>query len=98
MEEMANSEHADPLLRRVETLEKDKGSLQTVVDMRNQEVTQLRTKINEQVFQVIKKQKKIRCFLSKISFSEKIKWHCKSVLIWLKIEIKILFVFFEIGN
>jgi hypothetical protein len=29
MEEMANSEHADPLLRRVETLEKDKGSLQS---------------------------------------------------------------------
>ncbi|CAF4387887.1 unnamed protein product, partial [Rotaria socialis] len=51
MEEMENSEHADPLLRRVETLEKDKASLQTVVEMRNQELTQLRTRINEQVFQ-----------------------------------------------
>lgn len=53
MEEMENSEHADPLLRHVETLEKDKASLQTVLEMRNQELTQLRTKINEQVFQVI---------------------------------------------
>lgn len=52
MEEMANSEHADPLLRRVETLEKDKASLQTVLEFRTQELTQLRTKINEQVFQV----------------------------------------------
>ncbi|CAF4215364.1 unnamed protein product, partial [Rotaria magnacalcarata] len=51
VEEMENSEHADPLLRRVETLEKDKASLQTVVEMRNQELTQLRTRINEQVFQ-----------------------------------------------
>ncbi|CAF1318098.1 unnamed protein product [Rotaria sp. Silwood1] len=51
MEEMANSEHADPLLRRVETLEKDKTSLQTVLEIKSQELTQLRTKFNEQVFQ-----------------------------------------------
>jgi predicted RNase H-like nuclease (RuvC/YqgF family) len=51
MDEMANSEHADPLLRRVEILEKDNASLQTVVEMRTQELTHLRTKINEQVFQ-----------------------------------------------
>ncbi|CAF4491393.1 unnamed protein product [Rotaria sp. Silwood2] len=51
MEEMANSEHADPLLRRVETLEKDKASLQTALEIKNQELTQLRTKFNEQVFQ-----------------------------------------------
>lgn len=52
MDEMANSEHADPLLRRVEILEKDRNSLQTVLEFRNQELTQLRSKINEQVFQV----------------------------------------------
>jgi hypothetical protein len=52
MEEMANSEHADPLLRRVEILEKDNTSLQTVLEIKNQELTQLRTKMNEQVFQV----------------------------------------------
>ncbi|UJR32141.1 hypothetical protein I4U23_019608 [Adineta vaga] len=51
MDEMANSEHADPLLRRVEILEKDRTSLQTVLEIRKQELTQLRTKINEQVFQ-----------------------------------------------
>ena len=51
MYEMANSEHADPLLRRVEILEKENSSLQTVVEMRTQELTQLRTKLNEQVFQ-----------------------------------------------
>jgi hypothetical protein len=52
MEEMANSEYADPLLRHVETLEKDRTSLQTVLELRNQELTQLRTRINEQTFQV----------------------------------------------
>ncbi|CAF1248418.1 unnamed protein product [Rotaria sordida] len=51
MEEMANSEHADPLLRRVEILEKDRTSLQTALEIKNQELTQLRTKFNEQVFQ-----------------------------------------------
>lgn len=49
---MANSEYADPLLRHVETLEKDRTSLQTVLELRNQELTQLRTRLNEQVFQV----------------------------------------------
>ena len=49
---MANSEYADPLLSHVETLEKDRTSLQTVLELRNQELTQLRTRINEQVFQV----------------------------------------------
>jgi hypothetical protein len=52
MEEMSNSEYADPLLRHVETLEKDRTSLQTVLELRNQELTQLRTRINEQTFQV----------------------------------------------
>ncbi|CAF1214956.1 unnamed protein product [Adineta steineri] len=50
-EEMANSEYADPLLRRVEILEKDRSGLQTVLEIRNQELTQLRTKMNEQVFE-----------------------------------------------
>jgi hypothetical protein len=49
---MAESEHADVLLCHVETLEKDRTSLQTVLEMKNQELTQIRTKINEQVFQV----------------------------------------------
>ena len=52
LEEMANSEHADVLLCHVERLEKDRTSLQSVLEMKNQEVTQLRTKLNEQVFQV----------------------------------------------
>ncbi len=52
MAEMANSEHADALLCHVETLEKDRTSLQTVLEMKNRELTQLRTKLNEQVFQV----------------------------------------------
>ena len=52
MAEMASSPHADTLLCHVETLEKDRTSLQTVLEMKNQEVAQLRTKINEQVFQV----------------------------------------------
>jgi hypothetical protein len=49
---MANSEHADVLLCHVETLEKDRTSLQTVLELRNHELTQLRSRINEQVFQV----------------------------------------------
>ena len=52
MAEMASSPHADTLLCHVETLEKDRTSLQTVLEMKNQEVAQLRTKINEQVFEV----------------------------------------------
>ena len=50
--EMANSEHADALLCHVEHLEKDRTSLQTVLEMKTRELTQLRTKLNEQVFQV----------------------------------------------
>jgi hypothetical protein len=52
MEEMSTSEYADPLLRHMETLEKDRTSLQTVLELRNHELTQLRSRINEQVFQV----------------------------------------------
>ncbi|CAF0765859.1 unnamed protein product [Adineta ricciae] len=51
VDEMEKSEHADPLSRRVEILEKDRASLQTVLEIRNQELTQLRSKINEQVLQ-----------------------------------------------
>ena len=50
--EMANSEHADMLLCHVETLEKDRTSLQTVLEWKNKEVTQLRTKLNEQEIKV----------------------------------------------
>lgn len=50
--EMANSEHADLLLCHVETLEKDRTSLQTVLELKNKEITQLRTKLNEQQIQV----------------------------------------------
>ncbi|CAF3709444.1 unnamed protein product [Rotaria sp. Silwood1] len=46
--EMANSQHADVLLCHVETLEKDRTSLQTVLELKNKEITQLRTKLNEQ--------------------------------------------------
>ncbi|CAF3924289.1 unnamed protein product [Rotaria sordida] len=46
--EMANSEHADILLCHVETLEKDRTSLQTVLELKTKEITQLRTKLNEQ--------------------------------------------------
>lgn len=52
LEEMANSEHADLLLTHVDKLEKDRMSLETVLELKNQELTQLRTKMNEQVFQV----------------------------------------------
>ena len=52
---MANSEYADPLLRHVETLEKDRTSMQTVLELRNQELGQLRTRLNEQVFEVQQK-------------------------------------------
>ena len=50
-EEMANSEHADLLLCHVDKLEKDRTSLQTVLELKNEELTNLRTKINEQTFQ-----------------------------------------------
>ncbi|CAF3318522.1 unnamed protein product, partial [Rotaria sp. Silwood2] len=46
--EMANSEHADVLLCHVEILEKDRTSLQSVLELKNKEITQLRTKLNEQ--------------------------------------------------
>lgn len=46
--EMANSEHADVLLCHVETLEKDRTSLQTVLEFKTKEVTQLRMKVSEQ--------------------------------------------------
>jgi uncharacterized protein YqgV (UPF0045/DUF77 family) len=49
---MANSEHADLLLTHVAHLEKDRTSLQTVLEMKTQELMQLRTKLNEQVLQV----------------------------------------------
>lgn len=52
MYEMENSEYADPLLRRVEILEKDRGSLEAVLELRTQELTQLRTRMNEQTFEV----------------------------------------------
>ncbi len=70
---MANSEYADPLLRHVATLEKDRESLETVLEFRNQELTQLRTRINEQVFEV-KKNKKVKfCFFfDSVNFSVKI--------------------------
>ncbi len=50
--EMANSEHADVLLCHVETLEKDRTSLQTVLELKYKEITQLRTKLNEQEIKV----------------------------------------------
>ena len=50
---MANSEYADPLLRRVDILEKDRNSLETALEIKTQELTQIRTKMNEQVFEVI---------------------------------------------
>ena len=50
--EMANSEHADVLLCHVETLEKDRTSLQSVLELKNKEITQLRTKLHEQESQV----------------------------------------------
>ncbi len=50
--EMANSEHADLLLCHVETLEKDRTSLQTVLEFKNKEITRLRTKLHEQEIQV----------------------------------------------
>jgi hypothetical protein len=49
---MANSEHADLLLCHVETLEKDRTSLQTVLEFKNKEITRLRTKLHEQEIQV----------------------------------------------
>lgn len=52
---MANSEYADPLLSHVETLEKDRTSMQTVLELRNQELAQLRTRLDEQVFEVEQK-------------------------------------------
>jgi len=52
LNEMANSEHADVLLCHVEHLEKDRTSLQTVLEMKTFEVNQLRTKLNEQTVQL----------------------------------------------
>ena len=52
--EMGNSEHADVLLCHVETLEKDRTSLQTVLELKTKEVTQLRTKVSEQAMRVMK--------------------------------------------
>ena len=49
---MANSEHADVLLCHVETLEKDRTSLQAVLELKNKEITRLRAKIHEQQLQV----------------------------------------------
>jgi len=49
---MANSEHADALLCHVETLEKDRTSLQSVLELKYKEITQLRTKLNEQEIKV----------------------------------------------
>lgn len=51
--EMANSQHADALLCHVETLEKDRTSLQSVLELKNKEITQLRTKVNEQQIKVL---------------------------------------------
>lgn len=50
--EMANCEQADLLLCHVETLEKDRTSLQSVLELKNKEITQLRTKLHEQEVQV----------------------------------------------
>ena len=50
--EMANSEHADVLLCHVETLEKDRTSLQSVLELKTKEITHLRTRLNEQVIKV----------------------------------------------
>ncbi|CAF0744396.1 unnamed protein product [Adineta ricciae] len=50
--EMANSEHADVLLCHMETLEKDRTSLQSVLELKNKEITQLRTKLHEQESQL----------------------------------------------
>ena len=49
---MANSEHADVLLCHVETLEKDRTSLQTVLEFKTKELTHLRTRVNEQEMKV----------------------------------------------
>ena len=50
--EMANSQHADVLLCHVETLEKDRTSLQVVLELKNKEISQLRTKLHELQLQV----------------------------------------------
>lgn len=50
--EMANSEHADVLLCHVETLEKDRTSLQSVLELKTKEITHLRTRLNEQEIKV----------------------------------------------
>lgn len=53
--EMANSEHADVLLCHVETLEKDRTSLQTVLELKTKEISHLRTRLNEQEIKVRRK-------------------------------------------
>lgn len=55
MATLAEDENADVVLATMEKLEKDRASLQTVIEMRNEELNQLRTKINEQVLQVEEK-------------------------------------------
>lgn len=60
MYEMENSEYADPLLRRVEILEKDRGSLETALEIRTQELTQLRAQANEQVLIVCIKKNNLK--------------------------------------
>ena len=49
---LAEDENADVVLATLEKLEKDRASLQLVIEMRTEELNQLRTKINEQVLQV----------------------------------------------
>mgnify|MGYP006892777371 CR=1 FL=1 len=53
-DEMKNSEYADPLLRRVDILEKDRNSLETALEIKTQELIQLRIQMNEQSFEVIR--------------------------------------------
>lgn len=52
LESLAENENADAVLTTLEKLEKDRTSLETVLEMKNEELNQLRAKINEQVFQV----------------------------------------------
>lgn len=88
--EMANSEHADVLLCHVEHLEKDRTSLQTVLEMKTLEVNQLRTKLNEQIVQVkIDFVHWIMMLIVDFIRSWKRKWPYRNESIWPKIEIKI---------
>jgi hypothetical protein len=49
---MASSEHGDLLLSHVDKLEKDRQSLEMVLEIKNQELTKLRTQIHEQINEV----------------------------------------------